>query len=204
MIEQTYPVVWDLDRFFEGGSSSPSLRSHLDEVKGKLSSFDAKLQDFNSPTSIADVSIIEQTIEQLKDIATNLSEAGAVIGCFMAQDTTDKQAALLEGEIGSLYARFSSQMLTIQQVLSKTEESVWEDLLQTPELSSFAFVLNEWREEAKRMLSEKEEDIITKLEVDGYHSWGQLYDLLVGDIRIKLTIDGEVKEMSVGQVNNLI
>ena len=55
-------------------------------------------------------------------------------------------------------------MLTIQQVLSKTEETVWEDLLQTPELSSFAFVLNEWREEAKRMLSEKEEDIITTLE----------------------------------------
>ena len=50
MIEQTYPVVWDLDRFFEGGSSSPSLRSHLDEVKEKISSFDAKLQSFNSPT----------------------------------------------------------------------------------------------------------------------------------------------------------
>ena len=113
MIEQTYSVVWDLDRFFEGGSSSPSLRSHLDEVKGKLSSFDAKLKDFKSPTSIADVSIIEQTITELKDIATNLSEAGAVIGCFMAQDTTDKQAALLEGEVGSIYARLSSQMLTI-------------------------------------------------------------------------------------------
>ena len=26
MIEQTYPVVWDLDRFFEGGSSSPTLK----------------------------------------------------------------------------------------------------------------------------------------------------------------------------------
>lgn len=203
MIEQTYPVVWDLDSFFEGGSSSPTLRSHLDEVKGKLSNFEAKLKHFESPTSIADVSHIEQTINELKDIATNLSEGGAVIGCFLAQDTTDKQAALLQGEIGSLYAKFSSQMLTIQQVLSKTEETVWKDLLQTAELSSFAFVLNEWRDEAKRMLSEKEEDMITTLGVDGYHSWGQLYDLLVGDIRIKLTINGEQKEMSVGQANNL-
>ena len=203
MIEQTYPVVWDLDSFFEGGSSSPTLRSHLDEVKGKLSNFEAKLKHFESPTSIADVSHIEQTINELKDIATNLSEGGAVIGCFLAQDTTDKQAALLQGEIGSLYAKFSSQMLTIQQVLSKTEETVWKELLQTAELSSFAFVLNEWRDEAKRMLSEKEEDMITTLGVDGYHSWGQLYDLLVGDIRIKLTINGEQKEMSVGQANNL-
>ncbi|MCZ8540606.1 M3 family oligoendopeptidase [Psychrobacillus psychrodurans] len=203
MIEQTYPVVWDLDRFFEGGSNSPSLRSHLDKVKEKLSSFETKLKDFDSPTSIADVSNIEKMVNELKDIATNLSEGGAVIGCFLAQDTTDKQAALLQGEVGSLYAKFSSQMLTIQQVLSKTKETVWEELLQTTELSPFAFVLNEWRDEAKRMLSEKEEDMITTLGVDGYHSWGQLYDLLVGDIRIKLTIDGEQKEMSVGQANNL-
>ena len=76
--------------------------------------------------------LLSKQLNELKDIATNLSEGGAVIGCFLAQDTTDKQAALLQGEVGSLYAKLSSQMLTIQQVLSKTEETVWEELLQTP------------------------------------------------------------------------
>jgi pepF/M3 family oligoendopeptidase len=53
------------------------------------------------------------------------------------------------------------------------------------------------------MLTEKEEDMITTLGVDGYHAWGQLYDLLVGDIRVKVIVDGEEKELSVGQANNL-
>jgi len=203
MLEQAYPLVWDLDRFFKGGSSSPDLRTHLDEVKAKLAAFESKLQELSVPTSVKDVRQIENTINEVKDIALNLSEGGAVIGCFLAQDTTDKQAALLQGEVGSMYAKFSSQMLVIQQVFSKTEETIWQELLQTEELSAFAFVLNEWREEAKKMLSEKEEDMITTLGVDGYHAWGQLYDLLVGDIRIKLTIDGEKKELSVGQANNL-
>lgn len=203
MNKEQYPLTWDLETFFEGGSDSPALREHLDDVKEKLGKFEGVLSDFTVPTAKQDAPKIEQLINELKEIATNMSEAGAVIGCFLAQDTTDKKAALLQGEMGSLYAKFSSLMLTIQQVLSKTEETVWDELMQSDELSSFSFVLNEWRNEAKKMLSEKEEDMITTLGVDGYHAWGQLYDLLVGDIRVKVKVNGEEKELSVGQANNL-
>ena len=75
--------------------------------------------------------------------------------------------------------------------------------MESDELKEFAFVLNEWREEVALKLSEEEESLITSLSVDGYHGWGQLYDLLVGDIKIKIEVDGEEKELSVGQANNL-
>ena len=75
--------------------------------------------------------------------------------------------------------------------------------MESDELKEFAFVLNEWREEVNLKLSEEEESLITSLSVDGYHGWGQLYDMLVGDIKIKIELDGEEKELSVGQANNL-
>ncbi|ALC87980.1 oligoendopeptidase [Bacillus sp. FJAT-22090] len=203
MREVVYPITWDLDVFFEGGSESKELRNHLDQVKEKLKVFGEKLESFTTPASVQEASKIVSIIDELKDIATNLSQAGAVIGCFQAQDTTDKKASLLEGEIGSIYAKFSSLLLGIQQTISKTPDEVWTELIKTDELLEFSFVLNEWREEAKRMLSEKEESMITALGVDGYHAWGQLYDLLVGDIRVKVKVDGVEKELSVGQANNL-
>ena len=203
MREVVYPITWDLDVFFEGGSESKELRNHLDQVKEKLKVFGERLESFTTPTSVQEASKIVSIIDELKDIATNLSQAGAVIGCFQAQDTTDKKASLLEGEIGSIYAKFSSLLLGIQQTISKTPDEVWTELINTDELLEFSFVLNEWREEAKRMLSEKEESMITALGVDGYHAWGQLYDLLVGDIRVKVKVDGVEKELSVGQANNL-
>lgn len=203
MREVVYPITWDLDVFFEGGSESKELRNHLDQVKEKLKVFGEKLESFTTPTYVQEASKIVSIIDELKDIATNLSQAGAVIGCFQAQDTTDKKASLLEGEIGSIYAKFSSLLLGIQQTISKTPDEVWTELIKTDELLEFSFVLNEWREEAKRMLSEKEESMITALGVDGYHAWGQLYDLLVGDIRVKVKVDGVEKELSVGQANNL-
>ncbi len=202
MIKQNYSDIWDLECFYPGGSKSPELRAHLDHVKEKLVVFEEKVEGIKV-TSADDAKNIRDIIEELKEVATNLSQASAVISCYLAQDTTDKQAVLLQGETSTLYARVSSLMLVIQQSFSKTEDAIWEQLLQSDELSSFTFVLNEWREKAKKALSEKEESLITKLEVDGYHAWGQFYNMLVGDMRIKVTIDGEEKILSVGQANNL-
>ncbi|MFC6038643.1 M3 family oligoendopeptidase [Paenisporosarcina macmurdoensis] len=203
MTTKTYAEVWDLDVFFKGGSSSPELREHLNALNVKLDLFEQTLSTFEVPKNESDADKIVLIIEETKQVAENLSQAGAVVGCYLAQDTTDKQATLLQGEIGSLGARFSSSMLVVQQQLSRTEDSVWATLMQDNRLKEFAFVLNEWRDEAKELLSEKEEDMITALGVDGYHGWSQLYDLLVGDVKVRVTVDGEEKEFSVGQASNL-
>src|SRR5690606_34615668 len=34
-------------------------------------------------------------------------------------------------------------------------------------------------------------------------SWGQLYNMLIGDIKVEVEVDGEKKLLSVGQANNL-
>lgn len=203
MTTKTYAEVWDLDVFFKGGSSSPELRDHLEALTLKLDAFEKTLSGFNIPQSELDAAEIATIIAEIKQVAENLSQAGAVVGCYLAQDTTDKQAKLLQGEIGTLGARFSSSMLIVQQQLSKAETNVWKSLMENKKLEEFSFVLNEWRDEAKEMLSEKEEDMITALGVDGYQGWGQLYDLLVGDVKVSVTVDGEVKEFSVGQASNL-
>ncbi len=200
---KTYAEVWDLDIFFKGGSLSPELREHLETLTIKLDEFEQTLSTFDVPQSASEANNIVLLIEKTKQVAENLTQAGAVIGCFLAQDTTDKHAKLLQGEIGSLGARFSSSMLIVQQQLSKTDDHIWDLLMKDTQLKEFAFVLNEWRNEAQQLLSEKEEDMITTLGVDGYHGWGQLYDLLVGDIKVRVTVDGEEKEFSVGQASNL-
>lgn len=198
-----YSEVWDLDVFFKGGSESIELRTHLDEVKKKIDALEKTSTSFEVPTARDASKEIADLIEQIKDSTLNMSQAGAVIGCFLAADTTDKKALILQGEVGSLRARFSTVMLKVQQTLAKVEENTWHDLMESSELKELSFVLNEWREEVELKLSEEEESLITSLSVDGYHGWGSLYDLLVGSIKIRLVVDGKEKELSVGQANNL-
>ncbi|CAM3212867.1 M3 family oligoendopeptidase [Filibacter tadaridae] len=203
MSKKMYSEVWDLDVFFKGGSESIELRTHLDEVKKKIDALEKTSTSFEVPTARDASKEIADLIEQIKDSTLNMSQAGAVIGCFLAADTTDKKALILQGEVGSLRARFSTVMLKVQQTLAKVEENTWHDLMESSELKELSFVLNEWREEVELKLSEEEESLITSLSVDGYHGWGSLYDLLVGSIKIRLVVDGKEKELSVGQANNL-
>lgn len=200
---KTYSQVWDLDVFFKGGSDSAELRTHLDAVKDQLGALEELAANAQTPTSINDADKVLQLIDEIKNTGKNLREAGAVIGCFLAANIKDKKALVLQSEMGSMGARFSTAILKIQQTITKADDSVWKELLATEQLTQFAYVLNEWREQVKLKLSEEEESLITALSVDGYQGWGQLYDQLVGDIQIQMTVDGEEKALSVGQANNL-
>lgn len=203
MTTKTYPVTWDLDTFFEGGSSSDELRRHLDEAAGLVQDYSAQTAGFRTPESKTDAAQVAELIDKTKETSNHLREAGAVIGCFLAQDTTDKQALLLQGESSALGAKFQTAFMSFQQKLAKTEETVWTELLSDDRLKDFAFILGEWREKSAARLPEAEEALITALSVDGYHGWGELYDLLVGEIEVTVTVDGVERELSVGQANNL-
>ena len=203
MTQKIYSEVWDLDVFFKGGSESQELREHLDEVAEKMTALEEKANAFQTPRSAAEAGEVATMIDSIMDVGLDLSEGRAVIGCFLAADTTDKKALILQGETGTLGARYSTIGLKIRQTLAKADEATWKGLVESEELKEFEFVLNEWREEVALKLSEAEESLITSLSVDGYHGWGQLYDLLVGDIKIAIEVDGEEKLLSVGQANNL-
>ncbi|MBT2572266.1 M3 family oligoendopeptidase [Planococcus sp. ISL-110] len=198
-----FPEAWDLDTLFPGGSESQELRLHMNEAVAKLSEFEELVGKFEVPTAKEDARTVASLLEQMSGVMRHLSQSGAFIGCLMAQNTQDKKAGVLESEASSLSARFQNSFQKIQQDLSKTEDGVWTELLTDDSLRDFSFILNEWRDEAKMMLSEKEESVITALSVDGYHGWSQLYDMLVGEISVTVTVDGESKSLSVGQANNL-
>ncbi|KOO47965.1 M3 family oligoendopeptidase [Viridibacillus arvi] len=199
MTNVKFPEVWDLESVFAGGSNSEELRIQLDKIQVELE----ELQNAVSSIVAEDSKSILNVLELMKEVYINMGQTGSFVSCLQAQDMTDKKASLLRSEISSLAANFAPIKLQFQQVLSGIEEGKWAELLATEELSQFKFTLNEWRDETKLKLSEQEENIISALKVDGYSAWGEMYDLLISDIKIPFTIDGEEKELSVGQANNL-
>lgn len=198
-----YSEVWDLEVFFKGGSESPQLRDHLDQVQDKIIAAKEEVDRLDTPTTVAEAEEVARLLEVITDVSLHLRQAGAVIGCYLAADTTDKKAILLQGETGRLNAQFKTVMLKFQQTLAQINADVWKVLVSSEVLNDFYFILNEWRDEVALKLSEKEESLITALSVDGYQSWGQLYDQLVAEVRVEVEVDGEVKSLSVGQASNL-
>ncbi|WP_243292099.1 M3 family oligoendopeptidase [Bacillus sp. FJAT-47783] len=196
MENRTYKETWDLDVFFKGGSESEAFRHYLDEIKVSLHQFNENVPYINSMNSLQEV------LEQYKDVSEKMDEASAFVECLKAQNTADKKASMLEIELTSLFAKLDNALTVMDQKMVEIPDQEWNDGLANDSLRELSFVLNERRNRAKELLSVQEEMLIQSLAVDGYHSWGQMYDEIVSKMTIPVQQEGEVKNFSVGQAYN--
>lgn len=203
MTTVNYPEVWDLEVFFPGGSASPQLKEHIENLTPKFDVLKEKVAAFDVTQATNAGQEVLSILENMKETFMHMSQAGAVLSCLTAQDTTDREALLLQGQLSSVAANFSPILESFNQKMGQLDQATFDTLIETDELAQFAFILTEWREQSKESLSEEEEALISALGVDGYSSWGQMYSMFISDIKVEVEVDGDKKLLSVGQANNL-
>lgn len=194
----TYSEVWDLEVFFKGGSESPEFASHLQSAQEAISSFKKDVGNWNPDNQVSEGSRLASLVEMFDGAARKVRQAGAFVSCLQAQDTEDKKAGQLRAAVTELSASLQTALTVFDQKLAGFSTDVWDGLVQSGLLNELRFVLTERRERAAERLSEQEESAINALSVDGYHGWGQMYDLLVSSTKINY----KEGSLSVGQAAN--
>ncbi|QQE73676.1 M3 family oligoendopeptidase [Brevibacillus composti] len=200
-MEKQLPQRWDLDVFFPGGSASEAFRTYLDQLEADISSWDGQLQQ--EALSLAEQATFQAALTGIQSIAVRLKEAGAFISCLTAQNVKDEQATLLGGRVKSLSAAFASVLTAWDVHLMKLDETTWKGMLSLPEVEPVAFPLQERRRRAQEKLSPEQEKLANDLAVDGYHAWQDLSNAVTGRMSLEVEIEGEIKQLSVGQAANL-
>ncbi|MED4204855.1 M3 family oligoendopeptidase [Neobacillus mesonae] len=203
MIVSNYSQVWDLERIFLGGSDSASFKEHLKQLESKINKLEQRVSSFKTPHEINDSIQMADLIDYIANIRIHLSQANSFITCLLSQNSNDQQAVSLRVKATSLVGRYEDALKKVQRILLKTNITLWNEIVGTKELSTYKFLLNEWREKAAMLLSEEEESLVSSLMVNGYHAWGQFYQSLISSISVNIPMDGEVKKLSVGQAINL-
>ncbi|MHC0035831.1 M3 family oligoendopeptidase [Pseudoneobacillus sp. C159] len=202
MTTTTYSAVWDLDVFFEGGSSSPEFQAHIEETRRKLSVFEEKVKAWDSTFLEENKNTLHELLEEFQLITKALRQEGAFVSCLQAQNMADRKAAELQSSVTGLSAAFQSSLTIFDEKLVSFSREDWTSILEDERIAELRFVLSERRERATQKLSKEEETLINALGVDGYHAWGQMYDLIVGTVQIPFKENDEVKYLSVGQAAN--
>lgn len=202
MTATPYSDVWDLEIIFKGGSDSKEFADHITLTSELIDLFQAKASSWTPLNTTEDLKFLQELLEDFEHAAKKLRQAGAFVGCLQAQNTEDKKAYNLEARVTSLSAAFQTALSRFDSLLTTINDDVWVQLLADEKLKVLSYILNERRDRAKDKLSKEEEAIISALGVDGYHSWGQLYDLIVGKIKISFNENGKEKLLSVGQAFN--
>jgi oligoendopeptidase F len=198
----TFYDVWDLDVFFSGGSSSQAFMNHLHNSKEIVEEFQCKVISWEPSNKVTDQDHIANLVEAFQGVAKKIRQAGAFVSCLHAQNTNDKKVGALRCQVTELSASLQNALTVFDQKLTTYDEQIWKEILKEEVLDELQFVLDERRLNALEKLSQEEETIINALSIDGYHGWGQLYDTIVGTIKVPFKDGNEMKEFSVGQASN--
>ncbi|WP_332308714.1 M3 family oligoendopeptidase [Halobacillus mangrovi] len=193
-----YPLTWDLDSIFEGGSQSEQLKKYVENTENHISELETMVESFSAPRHTDQIEELSEIMPILQTIIKELSEFGAFVSCLSAQDVHDKKAGLWQSKQHELGARFDNTMTQFDQKLVQVDKDVWNSLISQHPFKELSFILDERRHLAMDKLDLRQESIINDLGVDGYHAWGQMYDTLVG----KMSVEVEGETLSVGQASN--
>ncbi|WEG11700.1 M3 family oligoendopeptidase [Pullulanibacillus sp. KACC 23026] len=199
-----YSKMWNLDKVFMGGSKSSQFLNHINRIESLVNELEDSVKSLMiTPLSSNENFKVVHLVESIGNISLYLSQANSFITCLLAENPKDQDAGFLRGNVGQEESRFEKQLSIVKKILTNTNEDVWKNILEAEELQEYRFILNEWRENADRYLSDEELNLISDLMGDGYHAWGHFYNDLVSSINVNIQINGKIESLSVGQAINL-
>ncbi|WP_249777751.1 M3 family oligoendopeptidase [Paenalkalicoccus suaedae] len=193
--------MWNLDTIFPGGSESKQFNQFLVNTETDLSVMTLKV-DKAKGSDAPDVEQWAAIIDRINSVSMKVREVSAFVSCLSAQDVTDQEAGLLLGKVKRLGAQHGKLLSSVDEQLLAFTDAQWDALTQVEGLQEIAFNLDERRNRAKEKLSTDKEQLIQTLAVDGYHAWGDLYNTIVGRMRVEIKEKGRKKSYSVGQAAN--
>ena len=197
-----YIDTWDLEVIFPGGTKSPELQAKLHTMKSQLQEYEKLIQDWNVAEDNP-VETLQAILKRQEVIDKGLGQAGTFVQMWQDAYMNDEHANVVMGQVLDLASEGENLSTIFIKKLVSIPDGAWQKLLTDEELQRISFALGEIREKGKRLLSEAEEKIITKLNKDGITAWSRLYDTAVSIMTIPYTDkEGKTTEFSVGQAMN--
>lgn len=198
-----YPLTWDLDSIFPGGSHSKELQDKLVVIEEDVKAY-FNLNDSWEPTSDKPYYQTFQTLIAQSEIITKaISQTASFINAVQSADVTNTHAPIVRNQIAQLSSQYAIIQTSVIKKLAAISDEDFGALIKLEAFENLTFALTETREKGNRLLSEAEESMLSKLSQDGFHAWSNHYDTLVSYIKIPFeAADGTIQELSAGQAMN--
>jgi oligoendopeptidase F len=139
-----------------------------------------------------------EAIKSLEAIAQAAQILSTYPGLWFASDTQNQDAQALYAQVQEFLAKIQNQTLFFSLWWKALEEGKAAELMSRA--NGYRYWLQEMRHFKPHTLSEPEEKIINIKDVNGVNALVRLYDSITNRYVFKVEVDGEVKEMTRGQL----
>ncbi len=189
--EQTH---WSLADLYPG-FSSPELEADYDKLEEQVASFEG-LRPHLTPDLVADRFLeILHALEGMMRIAYRLY---AFAGLSFAADTQNQVAQTAQARVQQFLAEMENRTLFFSLWWKDLDDQNAQRLMDAA--GDYRYYLEEMRHFKPHTLSEPEEKVINLKNVTGASALTTLYDSITNRYTFTLQVNGEVKELTRGQL----
>lgn len=197
-----YNNTWDMDSIFNGGSDSPAFYEKVNTLEIQTKDFDKKVKAWNVDADAPNFDYFADILTNNEIISKGVGEARTFMSGLASANTNDAKARTNLNLISNLSKDLSNTNIVLQKKIAEINEKDFNEMLQKEPFKTSAFSITEIREQAQKLLSTKEEELLNNLSIDGFHGWGDMYNELVSTVKIPVKENGEVVVLSAGQFEN--
>ena len=185
---------WSLADLFPA-PNSPEMKKAFEDLEKAAAAFEKKRPLLTDTISQADFMTVVHDLEKLYKIIQWL---GSYAGLWFAENTQNQEALGLMAKTDQLGAETLNRVLFFSLWWKALPDKLAAPLM--AKAGDYSYWLEEMRHFKPHTLSEPEEKVINTKNVTGVSAFMTLYDTIANRYVFKVEVDGEVKELTRGQL----
>ena len=186
--------AWKLDALYPGHESQ-DFKQALETLEKQVEKFQDVREQLSEDISRETFQDILSRVEELTELAHRLY---GFAGLWFTEDTQNQAAQALRARMEQIMAKVQNRTLFFDLWWKKLDQEHAERLM--ADAGDLRYWLEEMRHFTPYTLSEPEEKVINIKNVTGFNALNTLYDQITNRYSYELEVDGEVQELTRGQL----
>ena len=192
------PGRWSLDDLYPSGDSK-EMQAAFQELESKVAAFEKYRSDLSEAIPFEKFMAV---ITDLEAISKLLQRIGGYAELWFTEDTQNQAAMSLVAKMEQLSADISNRVLFFTLWWKGLDDKTAERLIK--DSGDYHYWLEEMRHFKPHTLSEPEEKVINIKDVTGANALTMLYDSFTNRYSFKVTVKGETKEITRGELMSYV
>ncbi|TAK12668.1 MAG: M3 family oligoendopeptidase [Anaerolineae bacterium] len=189
---------WDLKDLYPG-PATPELEAGFKELEARVAKFEGLREKLSADMDFEEFMDALEHQEASQRIANRIQQYA---GLYFSEDTQNQTAQTMQAKVDQFMATMENRTLFFSLWWKSLDDKAAERLAK--DSGEFKYFLHQIRTLKPYTLTEPEEKILNIKNVTGRSALQTLYSMITDRYVFRVTVDGEVKELTRGQLMSLV
>jgi oligoendopeptidase F len=192
------------------GFSAPEFKSDFQLIESNISKINSFTQEYLKNLSETAQPVAESFLLALHQVVGLQTETKTVFfnlstftSCEQSLDAQNKDAEKMDSQLSALNSKLEIALNPWNLFITKTTEENFKKIVSSEKSKDYSFYYSHQRKLNQTLLSNAEENVLTKMKSTGHTAWGNLYDAISGTARVEILKNGTLQKVSIAEAASL-